>query len=99
MCKGVGGTKVCMESVRKDQKMMVEAWKKEKEANEFSKYHLRSAEDLDFGYSLVWDNTHLEVHARHQGRDKANEMKSWALCMAVEHRVPSCLELNDAKSL
>lgn len=50
---------------------------------------------LDTGYGLVWDNTHLEVRARHQGLQHSNEMKSWALCIAVQHRVLSPPEIFD----
>jgi hypothetical protein len=38
-------------------------------------------------YTLCWDNTQIDVKARHQGKDHNVWQKIWALCYAAVNRV------------
>ena len=42
---------------------------------------------LDPGYNFTWDNTQLEVQARHQSTERRNKMLLWANAFITGNRV------------
>ena len=90
VCKGVYATRTCIEQVQASVKSTIDEWKsKMADIDEPQRQSLRSTSTkVDPGFSFVWDNTQVEIKARHQCRTRKNEMKTWALCLAVKNRVP-----------
>lgn len=58
----------------------------------------RSGNDENISFSIVWDNVQIEVHRKHQGYNKSNNFKMWAMTFAVIHRNPS-LHLDNATTV